>query len=317
MAFSAFLHHIGAPVDGYLRGQKLPVLCDDPDRFIPLARAWSFFATTAHHEDLMLGWRVGAYLGDQNLNRVLLRKLENAPSLYQAMQGLVQMANSEASHIQLGLIERRDDVLLYTHYSGKRDVPGYRTSQSYQIGLLLDLVRHFLGRRWVPDEIGIEHTIAPAVAEELFPGCRVREQQPLGYLAVPRACLARTVQRTSPASATDNAPVLTANLDYANSLRAILRSYLPDGYANAHFMAEIMGVSERTLARRLSACGLTYGTLIDEVRFTEAKRLLLEPGMRIDDVALAIGFNDQTNFSRMFRRLSGLTPSEYRRLETR
>ena len=81
------------------------------------------------------------------------------------------------------------------------------------------------------------------------------------------------------------------------------------------FAAEVMGVSERTLARRLSACGLTYKALIDEVRFTEAKKLLLEPRVRIEDVALSVGFDEQGNFTRMFRRVSGLNPTEFRNMQ--
>jgi hypothetical protein len=149
MAFTAFLRHIGAPADRYLRSQKLPVLCDDPDSFVPLAKAWAFFATAARHEDPMLGWLVGAHVGDHNLNAGLLRKLETAPTLFQALQRLVKLARAEATHIQLGIAGRRDDVLFYTRYSGMREVPGYMCSQSYQLGLLRDLIRHFLGRDWI------------------------------------------------------------------------------------------------------------------------------------------------------------------------
>ncbi len=313
MAFTAFLRHVGAPVDRHLHRQKLPVLCDDPNVFVPLTRAWFFFETAARHEDPMLGWLVGAHVGDHNLNVGLLRKLETAPTLFQALQRLVQMANSEASHIQLGMHERRADVLFYTHYSGMRNVPGYNSSQAYQIGVILGLIRHFLGRHWVPDEIGIEHTIAPAVVEEHFPGSRILTQQPMGYIAVPRACLYRSVHRSVVKMAVADDPVLNKNFDYIDTLRAVLKSYLPDGYPSARFAAELMDVSERTLARRLSASGLTYGTLIDEVRFAEAKKLLLKPGVRIEDVAISIGFDDQSNFTRMFRRVGGLSPREFRK----
>ena len=90
-------------------------------------------------------------------------------------------------------------------------------------------------------------------------------------------------------------------------------AYLPDGYPSARFSAALMNVSERTLARRLADCGLTYGTLIDEVRFAEAKKLLLESGLRVEDVAVSVGFSDQSNFTRMFRRVGGLTPRAYRK----
>lgn len=65
--------------------------------------------------------------------------------------------------------------------------------------------------------------------------------------------------------------------------------------------------------RRAAARGLTYGVLIDEVRFTEAKKLLQIPGARMADVALSIGFRDQSHLTRMFRRISGLTPREFRK----
>jgi AraC-like DNA-binding protein len=313
MAFTAFLGNAGAPADRYLRDQKLPVLCDDPDMFVPLTRAWAFFDSTARSEDPALGWLVGAHVGDHKLNAGLLRKLETAPSLLLALQGLVRLARSEASHIQLGIQERRDDVLLYTHYSGMRDVPGYANSQSYQLGVILDLIRHFLGRNWVPEEMGIEHAIAPAVAQKLFPGSRILTQQPMGYIAVPRTCLHIGVPHSAPDSGLGKDPVPSENFDYLDTLRALLKAYLPDGYPSAQFAAALMGTSERTLARRLSARGLTYGNLIDEVRFSEAKKLLRTADVRIGDIAISVGFHDQSHFTRMFRRLGGLSPKEFRK----
>ena len=38
---------------------------------------------------------------------------------------------------------------------------------------------------------------------------------------------------------------MTENLDYTDTLRAVLRSYLPDGYPTARFVAELMDVSDR------------------------------------------------------------------------
>ena len=73
-----------------------------------------------------------------------------------------------------------------------------------------------------------------------------------------------------------------------------------------------MNTSVRTLSRRLSTDGLTYGALIDELRFKSAKELLQNPGVRIVDVAQSVGFNDQGDFTRMFRRIGGLTPREFR-----
>ena len=312
MAFMAFLHHIGAPVDRHLRRHGLPVLCNDPDVFVPLPRVWSFFDTAAHHEDPMVGWLTGAYVGDHNLNSSLLRKLETAPTLLQALRELARMARVEASDIHLGIHERQEDILFYTFYSNLRQVPGYMISQAYQLGVILGLIRYFLGRHWVPHEIGIEDSVAPSIAEEHFPGSRILTQQQTGYIAIPRSCLHRAACRTVLTDCGAGVAVPSQSFNYIDTLRAVLRAYLPDGYPTARFAAKLMSTSERTLTRRLAAHGVTYGALIDDVRFTMAKENLQNPDVRIVDVALSVGFNDQGDFTRMFRRVGGLTPREYR-----
>ena len=312
MAFAAFLRHVGAPVERHMRRHGLPVLCDDPDVFVPLARIWSFFDTAARHEGPMLGWLVGAHIGDHNINAGLLRKLESAPTLLQALRGLMRMVSAEASDLDIGIHERRDDVLFYMHYAGMREAPGHMISQAYQIEVVIDLIRHFLGRHWAPHEIGIESSLVPSIAEEHFPGCRILTQQPSGYIAVQRSCLHRAplVRSAKVGGADDSVPA--EKLDYIGTLRTVLKAYLSEGYPSERFAAELMNTSVRTLTRRLSTYGLTYGALIDELRFKSAKEQLQKPSARIGDVALSVGFDDQGDFARMFRRIGGLSPREFR-----
>lgn len=313
MAFTAFLRETGAPVDCHLSREKLPVLCDDPDFFVPLLRSWSFFANVAQYEFPALGWWVGEYVGDHNLNAGLLQKLESAPTLLRAFHELKRLSSAEASDVRIGIHVRRNDVLFSTSYPGMREVPGYEASQAYQLGVFVDLIRHFLGRHWIPDEIGIEHPDVPVVAKEQFPGSRIMTRQPVGYIAVPRDCLHRAARCADPQPGVADGLVLTTNWDDADRLREILKSYLADGYPPARLAAQFIDVSERTLARRLSAHGLTYRELIDEIRFVEARRLLQQPGARVEDVGAAVGFRDQSNFARMFRRLGGLSPKEFQK----
>ena len=96
-------------------------------------------------------------------------------------------------------------------------------------------------------------------------------------------------------------------------MRGVLRSYLAEGYVSRTYAAELLDTSVRSLTRRLSKHGTTYQKLIDNLRFEVAKEHLENPGMRVRDVANAVGFEDQGDFTRAFRRISGLTPSEFRR----
>ena len=106
---------------------------------------------------------------------------------------------------------------------------------------------------------------------------------------------------------------LTRDFDYLETLKALLRAYLVDGYPSAQKMAAAMDISVRTMARRLSAQGLSYRAVVDEVRFESAKQLLLVKDLRISEVARAVGFDDPSHFSRLFRRIGGLSPRQYRR----
>ena len=313
MAFTSFLHEVGVPVDRRLRRQGLPAYCQDPEAFVPLARVWSFFDDAARIDDAMIGWLAGRHVGDRDLLSRLLDKLESAPTLFQALHRLARLARSEATHIQLGVHERRDDVLLYTHYPGRREDPGYVQSQFYQLQVFLAVIRHFVGRQWVPDEVGTEHSVVPIVVQAQLPGCRILTRQSAGYVAVPRACLHRAARcnESEPGQAGD--PVLTGNYDYADVLREVLRPYLSDGYPTARFAAALMDTSVRTLARRLSACGLTYRELVDDVRFAAAKELLHQPDVRLSEIAWFVGFSDQSHFTRMCRRVGGLTPGQMRK----
>ena len=135
LAFASFLRHVGAPVEKYFGRHGLPALCEDPNAFVSLERTWAFFDAASRGVDPMLGWHVGRFVGDQNLNAALRRKLEHAPTLYRALQKLIRLARAEASHIQIGIQERRDDIILYTQYPGRQEAPGYRTSQAYKLGV--------------------------------------------------------------------------------------------------------------------------------------------------------------------------------------
>ena len=312
MGFGTYLNKHGVPVDKYLRQQGLPTLCEDPNAFVPLQKAWAYWDSIARHEDPLLGWHVGRACGSHLLSRGLLKKIEHAPTLYQALKIFIQLASSEASHLRLGICERKEGILFYTHYPDIKDAPGYMVSQAYQIEVYLALVRHYAGPNWLPDEISIEVPVIPAGLEDHL-GVRYVMNRQRAYLAVPRSCL----HLSNPANtntANFEKPIIHSNrLNYLDSLRIILRAYLSDGYISAQQAASLMDTSERTMHRRLSDYGIGYGALVDEVRFQAAREYLDDPDIRIIDVARSVGFDDASNFSRMFRRVGGLTPKEYRK----
>lgn len=78
-------------------------------------------------------------------------------------------------------------------------------------------------------------------------------------------------------------------------------------------IAQTLGLSRRTLVRRLESEGNRYQDLLDEARNELACWYLRQSSRSLSEIAERLGFSDQASFSRGFRRWQGITPSEYRR----
>ncbi|MFM7026710.1 MAG: helix-turn-helix transcriptional regulator [Limnohabitans sp.] len=78
-------------------------------------------------------------------------------------------------------------------------------------------------------------------------------------------------------------------------------------------VAERLSMSRRTLLRKLESEKIGYQQLLDEARNELACWYLRQSRMPLGHVAEMIGFSDQTNFSRSFKRWKGLSPRDYRR----
>ena len=78
-------------------------------------------------------------------------------------------------------------------------------------------------------------------------------------------------------------------------------------------IATRLGMSRRQLFRRLKAEGTTCLKIVDEVRFARARHLLAAGDAAIAEIAFAVGYPDQTSFTRAFTRWAGLSPGAWRR----
>ena len=87
----------------------------------------------------------------------------------------------------------------------------------------------------------------------------------------------------------------------------------PDEPLDRDSISARVGLSVRQLDRLLKqSTGRTLGEYHDGIRFDAASRKLLEPGIRIKEVASSFGFSDLASFSRWFSRRSGRSPRDFR-----
>ncbi|MDD3765063.1 MAG: AraC family transcriptional regulator [Nevskiales bacterium] len=93
---------------------------------------------------------------------------------------------------------------------------------------------------------------------------------------------------------------------------AEIRQRLPRGACAAAAVAEALAMSERSLRRHLQAEGRTFQALLAEVRHEQALALLRDPALTVLDVALLLGYAEQSAFSAAFRGWTGMTPRQHR-----
>ncbi|PRA30291.1 AraC family transcriptional regulator [Pseudomonas poae] len=77
-------------------------------------------------------------------------------------------------------------------------------------------------------------------------------------------------------------------------------------------ISKTIGLSVRTLQRRLEHCGIDFDALRDETRRSEALQLIASGKYSATEIAYMVGYSDPAHFTRAFKRWTGTPPSRYR-----
>ena len=82
-------------------------------------------------------------------------------------------------------------------------------------------------------------------------------------------------------------------------------------------LAKLMGVSRNSVSQVINRTGMNFFEYLNSWRIEEAKKLLSETNkqqLNIIEVAYEVGFNNKVSFNKSFKKSTGLTPTEFRRL---
>jgi AraC-like DNA-binding protein len=96
------------------------------------------------------------------------------------------------------------------------------------------------------------------------------------------------------------------------SVENAIASLLPHGQARGDAVARTLGMSQRTLTRRLATENLTFLGIREEMRTDLARHYLADPNLSISRIAWLLGFQEVSAFTHAFRRWTGMSPTEMR-----
>jgi AraC-like DNA-binding protein len=101
------------------------------------------------------------------------------------------------------------------------------------------------------------------------------------------------------------------DVEFVTQARAALRSTAM-AYASSVSLAKRLGVSERTLRRKLLSQGTSYRQMLDEARYRDARQLLESTNLDLAEISGRLGFESPPAFTRAFKQWAKTTPSDYR-----
>ena len=105
---------------------------------------------------------------------------------------------------------------------------------------------------------------------------------------------------------------LEADATFADRTRAVLTEALPSGQLGMDTVARRLGVSSRTLQRRLRGEGTSFKEMVDATRESLALHYLRSTQLTATEIAFLLGFDEATSFFRAFQRWTGTTPETLR-----
>jgi AraC-like DNA-binding protein len=186
---------------------------------------------------------------------------------------------------------------------------------------LVCLGRKLTGTDWTPLEVRFQHRPPRTMLEyERVFGCAVKFNQPHNEMVVDRCLFDQPISNSDAglcALLDRHAAEMLRNASspawLIQDVKRLLAAALPTGNSSLYGVAKELGMSRRTLQRRLSEHGASHHSLLDEVRRDLSRKYLLESETALGEVAYLLGFSEVSAFHRAFRRWTGLTPKDYRR----
>lgn len=105
---------------------------------------------------------------------------------------------------------------------------------------------------------------------------------------------------------------VNGSLEFTRFVENALLESLKKGEVGLPLLASRLGMSPRSLQRRLRDLGSSYQEVLDETRRNLAMEYIRDARLSLLEISQQLGFAEQSSFNRAFRRWTGDTPSNYR-----
>jgi AraC-like DNA-binding protein len=187
------------------------------------------------------------------------------------------------------------------------------------MAVLVQMCRITAGTQVRPELVQLCHRVPSCGWKfEKFFQCPVQFSQNKNLLLFNRTTLDRVLPTSHPELARANDKIVADYLEIftRKSLQIKVREQvierLPGGTPNEQTIAAKLNMSLRNLQRQLKSENCSYKKILDDTRKDLALRYLEDSNRQIIEISYLLGFSEQSNFSRAFKRWTGTTPNRHR-----
>jgi AraC-like DNA-binding protein len=216
-------------------------------------------------------------------------------------------------------VERRRHYDAIRLHAGLRPAPS-KHHPEFLLCLFRRACHYILGDEFRPAAVHLRRTVSRRSSEfEAAFGCPIYWDQAHDELHIEASWMTRPSPYAQPEMmATLRARAVQFLKQYTASqwmarVEALVERMLSQGDGTLRGVAENLGISPRTLQRRLADEGRSFDDIRESVRRALAMKLVAEGGMTMADVAGRLGFSEPRAFRRAFQRWTGTSPSEHAR----
>lgn len=306
--FVGYLLENGCPAQKYVRMAKLPEgLLDQMDGYVSERYIYQMLNIAAHREGIDdFGLQAAQPVSVAALGE-LGEQMVAMPTLYASLDLFCRKICDEViSHIGFWL----------ANYEGKTwfcrtPPPGFdhdlKHPEQFAILFMIKLIRMFAGENWHPKEVWLRsNNKREFIDHPDFKNTEFRFGKSITAVALPSLAEENSIVQNCLTP-----PEIIAG-DNNQSLRKLLKMYLPKSYPGIEIAADLTGISSSTLKRHLAKSNLTFRGMIQQIRFELACQMLETTDASIEEISHELSYSSASNFSRAFRQWSGISPQEYR-----
>ncbi len=206
----------------------------------------------------------------------------------------------------------RDKVAMWSYTVTDPCEIGRQKNELLALGYMTDLVRSFMGRTWTPLRAVVSGSRLEARSEvELTLGTDLSlSTEAVLYFPVDQLEASKPIRSVQPSSAGScDRPI---GDDLLTCIEHLILLNLLDGRPTIDRLSHRLGMSRRTLQRRLAEQGTSFDAVLKAVLERQAETMLALPGPSISQIAYQLGYTDPAHFTRAFIAWKGMSPRAWR-----